>query len=205
MHERPPPVLDYSPPAAAPPSYVATTVTILLHPSLAFQSGATASAVRWFARTHMAIAALMLGIGTHLYVAYLSQVELFGTTTGHWSDGWFWMPMTFAWYVLFAAVSRIIQWRYTGHQDAAEPRAAAPDRRTAVLLHCAHLLPPAVVILATVLVLYRLDWSWTIDASEPRYGILLASELVAGAAYLGLTFRIASRAGGWAAPGEGGY
>jgi hypothetical protein len=78
-------------------------------------------------------------------------------------------------------------------RSAAESDAAAARRRTAVLLHCAHLLPPAVVILSTVLVYYRRDYSRMIRADELPYLILLTFELVMGAAYIFLTFRIASR------------
>jgi len=197
--ERPPPVLDYSPAAPARPSFAATTVGVLLHPTLAFRLGAAQSDARRFARVHTLIASLMLGTATHLYVAYLAQVEWFGDYTGHWSDGWFWIPTTIAWYVLFEVISRIVQRRQARHEEANESCSEAPDRQAAAHLHCAHLVPPAIMMLLSVLVLYRLDWSSTIEAGEPRYGILLASELAISAAYFILTFRIGSRGSRWAA------
>lgn len=139
------------------------------------------------------IAALMLGVGAHLYIAYLAGLTLFGDPTGHWSDGWFWIPLTLAWYVLFAAASEIAQWYLARQRVADESHAAAAHRRTGVLLHCAHLFPPAIAIVSTVLIYYRLNWSLTIHASKRPYLILLISELLMGAVYVVLMFRIASR------------
>jgi hypothetical protein len=135
----------------------------------------------------------MLGVGAHLYIAYLGGLKLFGDSTGHWADGWFWIPLTFSWYVLFAAANQIAQRQLAQQDVAAESHAAAVHLRTAILLHCAHLLPPAIVILSTILIYYRLDYSFTIRASNPPYLILLVLELLIGVAYLVFTFRIASR------------
>jgi hypothetical protein len=196
-----PPVLNYSSAAPVPRSFFATTVGILRNPPLAFHWEADPSYAYRFARIHTLIASLMLGIGAHLYIAYLSRLELFGSTTGHWSDGWFWIPLSIFWYVLFALASRIAQRHLARQGTSAESQAAAAHRRTSVLLHCAQLLPPAVTILSTILILYRLDYSFTISASEPPYLILLIFELIMGAAYLVLTFKIASRTR--SAPAEG--
>jgi hypothetical protein len=186
-------VLDYSSAAPVPRSLFASTVGILRHPSLAFHWEADLMYAHRFARIHRILAAMMLGIGAHLYIAYLSGLDLFGTATGHWSDGWFWIPLTCFWYILFAAAAQISQ-----HGIETSPRSATHDR-TGMLLHCVHLVPPAFVILSTVLVLYRLNYSFMIRASESRYAILLILELIMGTAYFVLTFRIASRNGSGAA------
>jgi Ni/Fe-hydrogenase subunit HybB-like protein len=191
----PRPVLDYSTGAAAPRSFIVLTVSVLCRPSLAFRWETGLPRAIRFARVHALLAALMLGIAAHLYIAYLSRWELFGTTTGHWSDGWFWIPLTILGYALFAAASEFAQRRLNREGGFDKFQAAGSHRRSAALLHTAQLLPPAVVIVSTVLILYRLNYSRTIDASHPAYPVLLIAELIMGAAYVIVTFRVASRCG----------